>query len=505
MNKFCLYIYKKGSNKGIRCKEPTLPNFNFCKKHKNSNTVEHNNDIPNRNIQNNIVTKIHIPKSVTISKSNTSSSSIKPIVQTTKKFVQILEEKKNNSNTNNNTNIEENKNESSSSSSMPSLSDISTIVNKKIQEESLRQRIIELETSLSNKLVIMKHFHNMKRSDSNSSEYYKNQIFVDLALSYPWNTYFNITNNISKFKNIPHFLEKVKELLDQDIYGMENVKNEILNVICKFITNPNGTRNNIALYGKAGIAKSKIVKVLSKVLDIPIKSISLGGIKDSSFFLGHGYVYVESGPGKIIQNIIDSKISNPILYFDELDKVSETENGKDIYSFLCYLTDTTQNNEFSDHYFYGMKFDLSKIFYIFTFNDISKIDKILLDRLNIIHVDTPSEKDIIYILKNYNIPEIIQNIGIKYNITLCDNDVQTIIKYCDQYIDKNISSGIREYYRVIEKIFLEINKNILLEKLTFNSKDITLEKNIFTNSFNIIKNQIIKNITSQPILEHMYI
>ena len=502
MNKICLYVYKKGSNKGIRCNEFALSNCNFCKKHKNSST-------------NNIITKIHIPNSVIISKSNTSSSSIKPLVHVTKKFVQILEENNeqnntNNNNTNNTNNNNTNNNNTnntstSSSSSMSSLSEISSIVNKKIQEETLRQRIIDLETSLSNKLVIMKHFHNMKRSDSNSSEYYKNQIFVDLAISYPWNTYFNISNNISKFKDIPTFLEKVKEQLDQDIYGMENVKNEILNVICKFITNPNGTRNNIALYGKAGIAKSKIVKTLSKVLDIPIKTISLGGIKDSSFFLGHGYVYVESGPGKIIQNVIDSKISNPILYFDELDKVSETDNGKDIYSFLCYLTDTTQNNEFSDHYFYGMKFDLSKIFYIFTFNDISKIDKILLDRLNIIHVDTPNDKDIIYILKNYNIPEIIQNIGIKHNINLHDDDVETIIKYCNQYVDKNTSSGIREYYRVIEKIFLEINKNILLGKINFNTKDIILEKNIFKNCFAIIKNQIIKNLTSHPIIDHMYI
>lgn len=152
-----------------------------------------------------------------------------------------------------------------------------------------------------------------------------------------------------------------------------------------------------------------------------------------------------------------------------------------------------------------MKFDLSKIFYVFTFNDISKIDKVLLDRLNIIHVDTPSEKDIIYILKNYNVPEIIQNIGIQHNINLHDDDVQTIIKYCDQYIDKNISSGIREYYRVIEKIFLEINKNILLGKIKFNTQNVILEKNIFKNCFDIIKTQIIKNATSQPIIEHMYI
>lgn len=483
MNKYCSYIYKKGSNKGITCKELALVNLNFCKKHYKTMT---------RNDINNISTKIHIPKFITLSNTN-------PIVHTTKKLVQIIEENKESKTSTNTTSG------NSNSNNLSSLLDINTVVNKKIQEEHLRQLIIGLETSLSNKLVIMKHFHNMKRSDSNSSEYYKNQIFVDLAISYPWNSNFNINNNIGKFENIPEFLKNIKMNFDKEIYGMENIKNEILNVICKFITNPNGSRNNIALYGKAGIAKSKIVKVLSKVLDIPIKTISLGGIKDSSFFLGHGYVYVESGPGKIVQNVIDSKISNPILYFDELDKVSETDNGKDIYSFLCYLTDPTQNNEFSDHYFYGMKFDLSKIFYIFTFNDITKIDKILLDRLNIIHVDAPTENEIIYILKHYNIPEIIQNIGIKTNLTFYDSDVQTLIKYCDKYIDKNISSGIREYYRVIEKIFLEINKNILLEKISFKEKNIIIESNVFNEYFNIIKNQIIKGHDNISNIEHMYI
>jgi ATP-dependent Lon protease len=270
---------------------------------------------------------------------------------------------------------------------------------------------------------------------------------------------------------------------------MDSVKNEILNVICKFISNPLGNRNNIALYGKAGIAKSKFIQVLADTLNIPLKSISLGGIKDSSFFLGHGYVYVESGPGKILQNVIDAKISNPIFYFDELDKVSETDNGKDIYSFLCYLTDPTQNTTFTDHYFYGMKFDLSKIFYVFTFNNIEKIDKILLDRLNVIYVDAPNDNEIIYILQNHSIPEILKNIGINYPISINDEDISSILTFSSKYIDKTISSGIREYYRILEKIFLEINKELLLGNIVINNS-YKLPSKDFYMYFNRIKTQL---------------
>lgn len=360
--------------------------------------------------------------------------------------------------------------------------------NRRMGEDILRDRILGLHTTVENKAVIMRHFYNMKRLDSNSSEYYKNQMFVDACLSFPWSNHFNV-QKIVESTGVKAFVRYLQSHLDSEIYGMDSVKNEIINVVCKLISNPQTNRNNIALYGKAGIAKSKIIKVLADALGIPMKTISLGGIKDSSFFLGHGYVYVESGPGKILQNVIDSKVSNPIVYFDELDKVSETPNGKDIYSFLCYLTDPTQNTEFTDHYFYGMKFDLSKILYIFTFNDISKIDKVLLDRLNVIYVPPPSLNDTMYILKKYSVPEILKNIGIQQPLVLLDESIRSVTTFCKGYVDFNVSSGIREYYRVIEKVLLEINKCILLQTSHFGPDDYTVSHEQFQHFFDRVKSQ----------------
>lgn len=370
-----------------------------------------------------------------------------------------------------------------------------------LQEDSLKKKILSLDTSVENKTVILKHYNNMKKVDPNSTEFYKNQIYIDYALNYPWNKIFNI-NSFLKNTNVKSFLYYIKSSFDKEIYGMDNVKNEIINMVCKMITNPNSSRNNIALYGQAGVGKSKFIKVLSDVLGIPLKIISLGGVKDSSFFLGHGYVYVESGPGKIIQNVIDSKIGNPIIYFDELDKVSETDSGKDIFSFLSYLTDPTQNTEFTDHYFYGMKFDLSKILYIFTFNDVTKIDKILLDRLNIIHVKTPTTDEIYTILKDYCIPEILKNIGINKSIKFKTDHLYYIINKFNDKFDKSASSGIREYYRIFEKILLEVNKDILLEKYTQNM--IELDDTQFYSYTDIVNKQYIDNDDVLNIF-HMYI
>lgn len=458
MTRYCAYIFKKGSNKGKQCKEVCYSESTLCKKHRN-NTDKFTN----------------------IKKSNTPDQNNK-----------------------NDPNAKKTNNISKRDMASPTIIHINKLVNKKIQEESIREKILDLPTNDTNKSVIFKHYNNMKRTDSNSTEYYKNQIFVDTSLSYPWNNYYNI-NELIKDQQVSDFLKLIRDNMNKEIYGMDSVKNEILNVVCKFITNPTSNRNNIALYGAAGVGKSKFIKVLSDTLGLPMKVISLGGIKDSSFFLGHGYVYVESGPGKILQNIIDSKVSNPILYFDELDKVSETDNGKDIFSFLCYLTDPTQNNKFTDHYFYGMQFDLSKVFYVFTFNDIDKIDKILLDRLNVIKVATPGEDDIVHILERHCIPEIIKNIGIQKNVIFAKSSIQYIINYCHRHIDKNVTSGVREYYRIIEKILLQLNKNILLHTETFLAEqDIILEDTTFTNLFNDIKDQL--NYKEQDISYlHMYV
>jgi ATP-dependent Lon protease len=395
--------------------------------------------------------------------------------------------------------------------------EIEKIVKRKLtQEESIKQQILELSTSIDNKTTIMKMLLNIKKLDINTTEYYKNKLYIDQALLIPWNKYYNIRSNIGIIEDyitldehihnkilIKNFIEKVKQELDKDIYGMENIKNEIINYVCKFITNPTSHKNILALYGAAGVCKTKFIKILSKVLNLPIKIISLGGMRDSSYLLGHSQTYQDSKCGIIIQSIIESKIMNPILYFDELDKISNGEYGQDIHSVLCNLTDSTINSNFKDRYFSNLSIDLSKVFYIFTFNDISKINKVLLDRLNIIYVENPSKQEKIIILKNYCMSEIQENIGIRLNIQFTDDCYRMVIDYTDKYVNLNVSSGIRESVRILEKIMLEINKEILLT-IEINVNDIIIDKSKFSIYFNKLKNQFMK-ITYDDPPEFMYV
>ena len=246
MKKYCAYIFKKGTKRGESCKEICHLETNFCKKHTKTKITQTTS--PN-----------HLPVKNTSAHQNVASSSqIKNIKEDTKRKKRGTDDK-----------------------DLPrTIIHINKLVNKKLQEENIREKILDLPTNDTNKSVIFKHYNNMKRTDQNSTEYYKNQLFVDMSLSYPWSNYFNINQNITD-NNIPQFLQKMKQNLDNEIYGMDSVKNEILNVVCKFITNPTSNRNNIALYGAAGVGKSKFIKVLSDTLKLPMKVISLGGIKDS--------------------------------------------------------------------------------------------------------------------------------------------------------------------------------------------------------------------------------
>lgn len=365
------------------------------------------------------------------------------------------------------------------------------IIKKQIlTNDNIKYKILTLDTHIENKTVIMKHYHSLCKLDTNTTEYYKHRSFIDYSLNVPWNKYYNIKDHIKNTINadsVKNFIKSIKKEFDLNIYGMDNVKNEIINNICKFISNPDSQKNNLALYGSAGVCKTKFVKILSSILNLPVKVISLGGVKDSSFFMGHNFTYVESNYGIIMQSIIDSKIMNPILYFDELDKVSQADTGKDIYSVLSNLTDNTINTSFTDHYFRGMHFDLSKVFYIFTFNDISKIDKVLLDRLNIIYVETPSKKDRAKILSEYCISDIIKNIGMQ-SIKFDQECFTHLINYVDSIIDIKISSGIRESIRIIEKILLQINKDILCE---INTTITFITFNQYLNYFNLLKSQFL--------------
>jgi DNA polymerase III delta prime subunit len=192
---------------------------------------------------------------------------------------------------------------------------------------------------------------------------------------------------------------------------------------------------------------------ISKVLNRPFQQINMGGITDADYLIGHDSTYVGSKPGRIVQALINSKVMNPIIFMDEVDKISSTEKGNDIQSVLIHLTDPIQNKDFQDKYFSGLNIDVSKAVFIFSCNDENKLSPILKDRLNIIKIKEPSIQDKTVIGKKYLLKELVCNVGLSFeNIKLEDDVVKHIINsYCKDDV------GVRGLKKCIESILMKIN------------------------------------------------
>jgi ATP-dependent Lon protease len=188
----------------------------------------------------------------------------------------------------------------------------------------------------------------------------------------------------------------------------------------------------------------------------PFTFIALGGSTNGSTLDGHNYTYLGSSWGKIVDTLIQSKCMNPIIFIDELDKVSNTEQGREIISILTHLIDTTQNNKFQDKYFSGIDLDLSKVLFIFSYNDVNLIDKILLDRIHRIKFDNLTIQDKIIICNDFILPEIYSSINIDKKFIIITNEIL-------QFIIENYTyePGIRKLKEILFEIIGEINIELL--------------------------------------------
>jgi len=203
-----------------------------------------------------------------------------------------------------------------------------------------------------------------------------------------------------------------------------------------------------------GTGKTTLVKEgISKILNRPFAFIPLGGATDSSFLEGHSYTYEGSCWGRIVDILIQSKCMNPVFYFDELDKVSDTPKGEEIIGILTHLTDTTQNSQFHDKYFSNIDFDLSKAMFIFSYNDESKINPILRDRMYRIKTDGYKSPDKLIIANNYLLPKIRDAVNIKEGEIIIPEET---INYVNTHLTES-EKGVRNLKRCMEIIHTKLN------------------------------------------------
>jgi len=324
-------------------------------------------------------------------------------------------------------------------------------------DKPYRLALLESIIPAKYKAVALQKLNVLKSMEPGDSEYYKMKSWVDGFMRVPFGIHKNLSVSIKDgVDTCHHFIANAKNTLDQCTYGLSDAKLQILQLIGQWISNPSAMGTAIAIKGPPGTGKTTLVKDgISKILGREFAFIALGGTGDASFLEGHSYTYEGSSWGKILSILMESRCMNPVIFFDELDKISDTPRGEEIISVLTHLTDTTQNNQFHDKYFSEVDFDLSKCLFIFSYNDESKVNPILKDRMYRIQTKGYDTKEKTIIAKNHLLPKIREQVGFQdTDVILPDETIHYIIsneKLC------NNEQGVRNLKRCLEIIHTKLN------------------------------------------------
>ena len=322
-------------------------------------------------------------------------------------------------------------------------------------EKPYRLTLLESDIPLIFKSAALKKISSLRYMEPGSGEFYKIKNWVDTFMRIPFGKYNNLPISIDDGVEKCHdFMAVAQKTLDDAVYGLNDAKMQIMQLLGQLITNPKAIGTAIAIHGPAGSGKTSIVKEgISKILNRPFAFIALGGATDSSFLEGHGYTYEGSTWGKIVQILIDSKCMNPVIYFDELDKISDTPKGEEITGILTHLTDTSQNSQFHDKYFSEIDFDLSKCLFIFSYNDESKVNPILKDRMYRIQTKGYNQKQKTIISNKHLLPKIREQVRFKVEDIIIPDE--TIHYMVDNFCNKE--DGVRNLKRCLEIIYTKLN------------------------------------------------
>jgi hypothetical protein len=337
---------------------------------------------------------------------------------------------------------------------MKDLKEINSHINI---EKPYRLSLLESKIPSNFKAIALQKLNVLRSMEPGDSEYHKIKTWVDTFMKIPFGVHkalsIKMDDGIDKCNE---FMNNAKQTLDNCVYGLDDAKMQIMQMIGQWVVNPSALGTAIAIKGPPGTGKTSLIKEgISKILGREFAFIALGGAGDSSFLEGHSYTYEGSSWGKILQILIDSKCMNPVIYFDELDKISDTPRGEEIVGILTHLTDTSQNSQYHDKYFSEIDFDLSKCLFIFSYNDENKVNSILKDRMYRIQTKGYDAKEKTIIARKYLLPKIREQVCFTEEEVIITDDVI-------QYIVGNTSltnnePGVRNLKRCLEIIHTKLN------------------------------------------------
>lgn len=330
--------------------------------------------------------------------------------------------------------------------------------NPQSEAEEFRTRIESLKLADEVKVKLLKECDRLFKMPSGSHEANVLRNYLDTCLELPWN----------KKSKINIDLAKAKRVLDKEHYGLEKVKDRIIEMLAVKKLAPDIKGQIICLIGPPGVGKTSIAKSVAKAIGCKYARVSLGGVKDEADIRGHRRTYIGSMPGRIITAIKTAGTKNPLLLLDEIDKLSSDFRG-DPTSALLEVLDSEQNSTFEDHYI-DLPFDLSEVFFITTANDYSSIPEPLLDRMELIDISSYTHQDKFFIAKKYLIPKQMKKHGIQSKMFRITD--QAIHELIDGYTKE---AGVRTLERTIATLLRRVAKSIVSgeeNKVTVNVKNI---------------------------------
>lgn len=314
-------------------------------------------------------------------------------------------------------------------------------------------RVIDLPIPDQTKHEVIKKIDSLEGMEA--SEQYKQRNWIDNFMRIPFGTILPLP---VKYEDGPEtcakFLKNAQQTMDKAVYGMAPAKTQIMQVLAQWIANPKSAGNVIALKGPMGVGKTSFARNgIAAALQRPFQFFSLGGASDAATFVGHSFTYEGSICGRIAESLMQSRCMNPVLYFDELDKISTTPHGDEIVGILIHLTDRSQNSQFHDKYFAGIDFDLSQCLFVFSFNDETKIHPVLRDRLQVINCSGYSSDEKAVIVKEHIWPALLAQMNFKPDELVLSKEALKFM--VDEYSEDE--EGVRNLIRASEMLTMRIN------------------------------------------------
>lgn len=272
--------------------------------------------------------------------------------------------------------------------------------------------------------------------------------YVENALLLP----FGVVDRPPDAEDMHTFLHNARNVMDEEIYGQQHLKDDTIRALCSWATNPASASFVVGIEGPPGVGKTSFAHALGRIMGRPLCRVAIGGMNDVSVLSGHSYSYESSKYGELARCLIESKSSSPIIVFDEVDKLGDSGKAQEIIALLIHLTDPQSNAEIRDRYFqsHGLSLDFSRACFVFTMNDSRRVSPILLDRLAMVRMETPTLDDKVAIARRFLIPRELRRLR-------CDVDfdaaaVRELVRRTSA-----TESGVRNLERVVRSVVATLN------------------------------------------------